>query len=266
MGANETQVGGTHYADGGEYQHWDSMADMFGYMWFVGCASKYAMRHTKKHGKQDLLKAAHYLEKLAELSDRHAGLYTLAPTHEAAYAIAHRFIESNAVPEDDHDMVEFIYTIRDPGTAKAALALVQEAIAYWYPEAPDTDEEKPAAADAPLKPLLPWQRELNGDTQAMLKAAHEIGNEVGDFLMEVSAFLGNEGAALQAALNEGLAAAQALPEGSEEAAAAQKAAIDKATDEDAAVREAFRWLSISKTDLQRGFMAVKRAIGRPKGF
>lgn len=31
-------------------------------------------------------------------------------------------------------------------------------------------------------------------------------------------------------------------------------------------REAFRWAAIAKTDLQKGFMALTRAVARPEGF
>lgn len=66
MSANNKQVGGTHYAEGGEVQHWDFIA-MNNLSYLVGCATKYITRHRKKNGRQDLEKALHYVEKLAEL-------------------------------------------------------------------------------------------------------------------------------------------------------------------------------------------------------
>ena len=66
MSANSKQIGGSHYADGGEVQHWDFIAQN-GLSYLVGCATKYVTRHRKKHGKQDLEKALHYIEKLQEL-------------------------------------------------------------------------------------------------------------------------------------------------------------------------------------------------------
>lgn len=69
MAANDRQVGGTHYQDatgrcphcGGDIQHWDLYA---GQPYLVGQTTKYATR--QKNGFEDLQKAAHFLEKLAE--------------------------------------------------------------------------------------------------------------------------------------------------------------------------------------------------------
>jgi hypothetical protein len=57
---NSVQIGGSHYQ--AEYQHWDFVADL-GLPYLTACASKYVTRYDKKNGKQDLLKAIHYLEK-----------------------------------------------------------------------------------------------------------------------------------------------------------------------------------------------------------
>jgi len=59
--ANETQVGGSHYAS--EYQHWDFMADLRP-AWPEGCMSKYLARVFKKNGIQDVEKVLHYCYKL----------------------------------------------------------------------------------------------------------------------------------------------------------------------------------------------------------
>ena len=64
MTANERQEYGDHYHT--SFQHWDLVeAHRLGYL--EGCATKYITRWRKKNGLQDLDKAAHYLEKLAEL-------------------------------------------------------------------------------------------------------------------------------------------------------------------------------------------------------
>lgn len=65
MPANDKQVGGDHYG-GGEFQHWDYVAAV-NQSYHAGCASKYVARWRKKHGKQDLEKALHYVEKCKEL-------------------------------------------------------------------------------------------------------------------------------------------------------------------------------------------------------
>jgi hypothetical protein len=69
MAANDRQVGGSHYREatgkcphcGGEIQHWDLYAEL---PYLVGQLTKYGTR--QKNGFQDLEKAAHFLEKLAE--------------------------------------------------------------------------------------------------------------------------------------------------------------------------------------------------------
>ena len=66
MSANDKQVGGQHYQQGGE-QHWDRMWRLHGRGYFVGCATKYIERYHLKNGVQDLEKAKHFIEKLIEL-------------------------------------------------------------------------------------------------------------------------------------------------------------------------------------------------------
>ena len=66
MSANDRQIGGGHYQQGGE-QHWDRIWRIYGRGYFVGCATKYIERYHLKNGIQDLEKAIHFLEKLIEL-------------------------------------------------------------------------------------------------------------------------------------------------------------------------------------------------------
>jgi len=69
MAANSRQVGGTHYRDatgkcphcGGIIEHWDLYAQ---FPYLVGQVTKYVTRD--KNGLEDLEKAAHFLQKLAE--------------------------------------------------------------------------------------------------------------------------------------------------------------------------------------------------------
>lgn len=70
MSANNKQVGGQHYAKGGEFQHWDLISFNFGPSYLIGCATKYITRWRDKNGIQDLQKALHYIEKLQELTLR----------------------------------------------------------------------------------------------------------------------------------------------------------------------------------------------------
>lgn len=66
MGANERQIGGSHYKKGGE-EHWDRQWRLYGRGYFVGCITKYVERYHEKNGVQDLEKARHFIEKLIEL-------------------------------------------------------------------------------------------------------------------------------------------------------------------------------------------------------
>lgn len=68
--ANEQQVGGDHYRC--KYQHWDFvMENCLNYL--QGCATKYVARWRKKNGVQDLEKALHYVQKLAEVKPEQYG-------------------------------------------------------------------------------------------------------------------------------------------------------------------------------------------------
>jgi hypothetical protein len=62
---NERQVGGDHYQS--PIQHWDlvSSRDM---SYLGGQITKYVARWRKKNGIQDLQKAAHFLDKLIDVS------------------------------------------------------------------------------------------------------------------------------------------------------------------------------------------------------
>lgn len=73
MAANDTQVGGTHYKDMGDYQPWDVLKHWLtpeeyrGYQ--KGVAIAYLARELAKNGDQDIKKAIHHLQKLMEVID-----------------------------------------------------------------------------------------------------------------------------------------------------------------------------------------------------
>jgi hypothetical protein len=90
--ANDRQVAGTHYQ--APYQHWDLVADTeMGY--FEAQVTKYAIRHSKKNGLQDLEKALHFLDKYAEvlgdalLVRKKPSSYLLARVYKYAHANEH---------------------------------------------------------------------------------------------------------------------------------------------------------------------------------
>lgn len=61
--ANNHQVAGQHYQS--PYQHWDLVIVLnLGY--FEGQITKYLTRHARKNGLEDVMKAAHFLDKLIE--------------------------------------------------------------------------------------------------------------------------------------------------------------------------------------------------------
>lgn len=67
MVANDEQVGGRHYIEKA-IQPWDFIvANDLGYL--EGCIVKYVSRYKDKGGVEDLIKAAHYLEKLIEVTN-----------------------------------------------------------------------------------------------------------------------------------------------------------------------------------------------------
>ena len=68
MTANEEQVGGRHYIEK-PIQPWDYIiANKMGYL--EGNIIKYVSRYKEKNGLEDLIKAAHYLDKLIEVTRR----------------------------------------------------------------------------------------------------------------------------------------------------------------------------------------------------
>lgn len=70
MSANDNQVAGTHYRDK-KIQTWDYIVqNNLGYL--EGNVIKYVSRYKEKNGIEDLIKAAHYLEKLIEVERQNA--------------------------------------------------------------------------------------------------------------------------------------------------------------------------------------------------
>ena len=66
MNPNDEQVGGRHYLEK-KIQPWDYIiANKMGYL--EGNIVKYVTRYKEKNGIEDLIKAAHYLEKLIKVT------------------------------------------------------------------------------------------------------------------------------------------------------------------------------------------------------
>lgn len=119
MNANEMQVGGSHYNNGSDYQHWDMCIDInLGYL--ESAATKYLSRHWKKNGMEDVKKSFHYITKVKEafvdariMSNQ---AYTASPRRNQAldHAISNfnRFVEGNDIPPAEKAIMWRIVTWR----------------------------------------------------------------------------------------------------------------------------------------------------------
>lgn len=69
--ASDTQVGGDHYRNMGDFQPWDVLQHWLTVEeyrgWMKGNAIVYLARERQKGGDQDIAKAAHHLQKLGEV-------------------------------------------------------------------------------------------------------------------------------------------------------------------------------------------------------
>ncbi len=95
---DDVQYGGKHYKT--NYQHWNLLPNIgFGLEYYLGCATKYIVRHREKNGAEDVLKAIHFMRKAIELLE--ANKVPRRFTHESMwqYAIAEvqRFAAENSL-------------------------------------------------------------------------------------------------------------------------------------------------------------------------
>jgi hypothetical protein len=118
MDVNSKQVAGTHYR--APVQHWDFVL-INGLDYLRGCASKYITRARKKgNGRQDLLKAQHYVEKL--MSPECAAVLAAWPHMQGVSVL--KFADANAL---DSNEIVMLHTLCHPiGTSRdAQLAAMQ---------------------------------------------------------------------------------------------------------------------------------------------
>lgn len=95
-GVNSFQVGGDHYAKGGENQHWDWVYRALNGDYHLGCATKYVVRWREKNGLQDLRKASHYLAKAAS----HAETYSPNGYADTLLVLTAQFCDANGVARE----------------------------------------------------------------------------------------------------------------------------------------------------------------------
>ncbi len=121
--ANDKQVGGNHYKNNCDYNHWDLATDT-GMRHLEGTATKYLSRFGNKEGEsafKDLSKARHYVEKLVEVyEERRICSITVAQA------------QLNLTPERvEAAIAEFLATLTGPPAdmrSKQAITL----LATWY--------------------------------------------------------------------------------------------------------------------------------------
>lgn len=167
IGANATQVGGTHYK-GVSYQHWDLAWDMH-LEHFPAAISKYGTRHGKKNGREDVEKAIHYAEKYLEVI---AGVECPFPRlfedytpdgylarreynpRVTAYAnmVWQRYVEANQLRLEEASLIGLIVHPHDGAGVRKMLELLQAILQRDYPPKKaaryQPDDEGDSAAEA----------------------------------------------------------------------------------------------------------------------
>ena len=100
MKANDIQHGGKHYQ--ADYQHWDLVADLQ-LNYYLANATKYMTRHRSKNGREDVLKAMHYLDKYIELIEQERmppPLDVPVLVGLARQETVNRYFDANGIDED----------------------------------------------------------------------------------------------------------------------------------------------------------------------
>lgn len=138
--ANDTQVGGDHYRKGGaEYQHWDFVVDA-GLGYLEGCATKYLARHASKNGRQDLEKAAHYVQKMIDCADQSR----IRPTngyegaHDRVKVAVNRF-GATVVGDLEKSLVFALATWQTVAQLRTALGVIERLAESRYPTSPGAE-------------------------------------------------------------------------------------------------------------------------------
>ena len=106
MTATDQQVGGKHYREMAIQPIEFILANNMGFA--EGSVIEYVSRWRQKGGLEDLKKALHFLEFITEsrnqIADMRHGFRVLKPT-----ITAHKYIEANAIPEQEADIIRWVY-------------------------------------------------------------------------------------------------------------------------------------------------------------
>lgn len=123
--ANNTQVGGSHYAS--DYQHWDLVWDT-GMGYFPAQITKNISRHAKKNGLQDVQKAIHFAQKYHELM---GDALVIKPVRTDA--LVRRYQENNPhIGDEEMRVIRIVAGTHDAASVRQAIHLMA-AIAGQYP-------------------------------------------------------------------------------------------------------------------------------------
>jgi hypothetical protein len=127
MIANNMQIGGNHYAKGGQLQHWDLMDDYnVGYL--EAAATKYVWRWADKDGVRDLRKADHFVKKLAEKRQDAPQAVISERIPNIPRAEINRFLAANKITGDEADIITHILTWQSTATLHLVRGRLQQLI------------------------------------------------------------------------------------------------------------------------------------------
>lgn len=158
--ANKVQHGGDHYRS--DFQHWDLVPRM-GLSYFAGCASKYIARHRKKNGREDLEKAAHFIQKWIELIEEGTFLYppynvpagySLMQVGDTrpSYSDLETFISKNLSLPDMDSEAEILRLVCAPMNLRDlqnAMAQIRKLMSFLYPRSqPVVQQDRPPRVES----------------------------------------------------------------------------------------------------------------------
>lgn len=290
--ANERQVGGQHYKTASNYQHWDMMAELFGYSWFAGCASKYIVRFgSKDAGTEGLEKAVHYLQKAEELGaalgDRFFDTGASGATVGACLDAVQKLVETYGVQEFDL-RVALRYML--PASTVTEVAEAREYLEDFIAAHNTLHPTAQVPHDSVFTPPpVAGYKNLRGDQVNLMNKIKGTGLVLKAQLEEIIDMYQTEDLAdheaialIQRDFNDkvqAVIAADVPAEGDAEDFTTERrrgliAPIEDETkkalgayNEPAQSRmDGARWLGLARTHLQQGIMAACRAITRPDGF
>lgn len=129
MNANSIQIGGDHYKGGGNHEHWDIIAQLYGPGYFIAAATKYVQRWRKKNGAQDLEKARHYVVKLIELIQ--TGKITEAQLKPLTFEHTQEYLDANGVVSMDRTVLAYLFGASDVEHLVRAGLVLERMLLNW---------------------------------------------------------------------------------------------------------------------------------------